>query len=84
MSARQDRRSDDITQGGGGCVHFCVLGQVSKGRNRTQGRGDGETAGRTSEVVEQFDLPQRSLCEDFLAEDIGDLLDGDRLGGVVL
>ena len=29
----------------------------------------------TSKVLEELDLPQRTLCQDLLGEDIGDLLD---------
>ena len=40
---------------------------------------------RTSKVLQQLDLAQRTLGENLLAEDIGDLFDGDALlGGVVL
>jgi hypothetical protein len=31
----------------------------------------------TSKVLQQFNLSQSALCQDLLAEDIGDLLDGD-------
>ena len=31
----------------------------------------------TSEMLQKFDLPQRALSQDLLAEDIGDLLDGN-------
>lgn len=36
----------------------------------------------TSEVLEQLDLSQSALGEDLLAENVGDLLDGDTLTGV--
>ena len=34
---------------------------------------------QTSEVLEQLDLAQCALCQNLLAEDIGDLLDGHAL-----
>jgi hypothetical protein len=37
-----------------------------------------------SEVLEQLDLAQGALGQDLLAEDIGDLLDGDTLVGLVI
>src|SRR5690242_8951379 len=37
-----------------------------------------------AEVLEQLDLAQGALGEDLLAEDIGDLLDGDALLGLVV
>lgn len=37
-----------------------------------------------SEVLQQLDLAQCALGEDLLAEDIGDLLDGDALVGLVV
>lgn len=36
------------------------------------------------EVLEQLDLAQGALGQDLLAEDIGDLLDGDSLVGLVV
>lgn len=36
------------------------------------------------EVLQQLDLSQRPLGEDLLAEDIGDLLDGDALTSLVV
>jgi hypothetical protein len=36
------------------------------------------------EVLEQLDLAQGALGQDLLAEDIGDLLDGDALVGLVV
>lgn len=38
----------------------------------------------TAEVLEQLDLAQSALGENLLAEDIGDLLDGDALVGLVV
>jgi hypothetical protein len=35
-------------------------------------------------VLQQLDLAQRALCEDLLAEDIGDLLDGHAFAGLVV
>jgi hypothetical protein len=37
-----------------------------------------------AEVLEQLDLAESSLGENLLAEDIGDLLDGDTLVGLVV
>lgn len=37
-----------------------------------------------SEVLEQLDLAEGALGEDLLAEDVGDLLDGDALAGLVV
>lgn len=37
-----------------------------------------------SEVLQQLDLAQGALGEDLFAEDIGDLLDGDALAGLVV
>jgi hypothetical protein len=34
---------------------------------------------RTSEMLEQFNLSQRTLCKNLLVEDIGNLLDCDAL-----
>jgi hypothetical protein len=36
------------------------------------------------EVLEQLDLAQGALGQNLLAEDIGDLLDGDTLVGLVV
>ena len=36
----------------------------------------------TSKMLQQLYLPKRSLGQDLLAEDIGDLLDGDALVGL--
>ncbi len=32
-----------------------------------------------SEVLKELDFSKRTLCQDFLAEDIGDFLDGNSL-----
>ena len=37
-----------------------------------------------SEVLQQLDLTQSALGQDFLAENIGDLLDGDALARLVV
>lgn len=37
-----------------------------------------------SEVLEELDLTQGALGQDLLAEDIGDLLDGDALVALVV
>ncbi len=37
-----------------------------------------------SEVLEELDLAQGALGQDLLAEDIGDLLDGDAFAGLVI
>jgi hypothetical protein len=39
---------------------------------------------RTSEVLQQLDLTQRTLRKDLLAEDIGDLLDGHTFASLVV
>ena len=38
----------------------------------------------TSEMLEQFDLPERPLGQDLLAEDIGHLFDSNALSGLVV
>lgn len=38
----------------------------------------------TSEVLQQLDFSERTLGQDLLAEDIGDLLDGNALLGLVV
>lgn len=38
----------------------------------------------TSKVLQQLDLAQGALGEDLFAENIGDLLDGDALAGLVV
>jgi hypothetical protein len=38
----------------------------------------------TPEVLEELDLAQGALGQDLFAEDIGDLLDGDALVGLVI
>ena len=37
-----------------------------------------------SEVLKELDLSQSPLCQDFLAEDIGDLFNGNTFPGVVV
>ena len=37
-----------------------------------------------AEVLQKLDLAQRALGENLLAEDIGDLLDGDALAGAIV
>ena len=36
----------------------------------------------TPEMLQQFDLSQGALSQDLLAEDVGDLLDGDAFAGL--
>ena len=37
-----------------------------------------------AKVLQELDLPQRSFCQDLLAEDIGNLLDGNALSRGVI
>jgi hypothetical protein len=37
-----------------------------------------------SEVLQKLDLSKRSLGQDLLAEDIGDLLDGNALSSLIV
>jgi hypothetical protein len=49
-----------------------------------KGKGRGRSTTLTSEVLQQLDLAQGTLGEDLLAEDIGDLFDGDALARLVV
>ena len=46
--------------------------------------GAGVCSGSTSEVLEQLDFTQGALGKNLLAEDIGDLFDGDALARLVV
>jgi hypothetical protein len=62
----------------GAVIHFCVLCHVSMwccARRRGY---------CTSEVLQELDFAQGTLGQDLLAEDIGDLLDGHALAGLVV
>jgi hypothetical protein len=56
----------------------------SESRRQRQGKGRGRSTTLTSEVLQQLDLAQGTLGEDLLAEDIGDLFDGDALARLVV
>jgi hypothetical protein len=59
-----------------------VAGRVEVRQRQSKGRSRSTTL--TSEVLQQLNFAQGALGEDLLAEDVGDLFDGDALARLVV
>lgn len=61
-----------------------VLATENVSRKADASGGAGTHIAVTPEVLQELDLAQRALGEDLLTEDIGDLLNGYALAGLVV